>query len=217
MGPPGAGKGTQARMLSKKFAIPHISTGNMLREAVKKETPMGIMARTYMDQGALVPDEVVIGIVEERIGQEDCQDGYILDGFPRTLAQAEALEARLTEGNNTIEHVLNIEVDNEELIKRIAGRRTCRQCGWMCHVVFEPPKVEGICDRCGGELYQRPDDKETTVRARLKVYNEQTAPLIRYFSRKELLRSISGQGSIEEIFRRIIHAVDRKRTTTIGE
>jgi len=217
MGPPGAGKGTQAQMLAERYSIPHISTGDMFREAVKQGSPMGAKALEFMEKGALIPDAIVIGIVEERLGKNDCQKGFILDGFPRTSAQAEALDACLAKRGDSIDHVINIVVEDEELVKRIAGRRTCRQCGWMCHVVFDPARVKGICDKCGGELYQRPDDNEETVQARLRVYREQTAPLIQHYQRQGVLRSIPGQGSIEKIFDIIFEVVDRNPPIIHGE
>ncbi len=204
LGPPGAGKGTQAKMLVERLGIPQISTGDMLRAAVKEGTELGKKAKEYMDAGKLVPDEVVIGIVKERLAQPDCEKGFILDGFPRTIPQAEALDRVLGELGKGIDYVINIAVPNEELITRLTGRRTCRQCGAMYHVVFNPPKVEGKCDKCGGELYQRDDDKEETIRQRLEVYQAQTAPLIEYYEKKGVLYNIDGTGSIEEIFQSIL-------------
>ncbi len=204
LGPPGAGKGTQAKMLVERLGIPQISTGDMLRAAVKEGTELGKKAKEYMDAGKLVPDEVVIGIVKERLAQPDCEKGFILDGFPRTIPQAEALDRVLEELGKGIDYVINIAVPNEELITRLTGRRTCRQCGAMYHVVFNPPKVEGKCDKCGGELYQRDDDKEETIRQRLEVYQAQTAPLIEYYEKKGVLYNIDGTGSIEEIFQSIL-------------
>ncbi len=208
LGPPGAGKGTQAKILTKRFSIPQISTGDILRSAVKEQTAMGLKAKGYMDSGALVPDEVVVGIVEERLTKPDCASGFILDGFPRTVAQADALKQMLFGLGKTIEHVLSIEVDRNELLWRITGRRTCRLCGKGYHVAFDPPQVEGKCDECGGELYQREDDREETMRKRLAVYDEQTAPLIAYYSRESLLRSVKGIGSIEDIQRSILNIVE---------
>jgi adenylate kinase len=207
LGPPGSGKGTQAQKMGERYHIPQISTGDILRGAVKERTPLGIEAQGYMDQGRLVPDEVVVGIVRERLTASDCNGGFILDGFPRTLPQAEALDATLGEMKREIDHVISIEVGNEELLRRLTGRRTCRNCGAMYHVIFNPPAQEGICDACGGELYQRDDDQEDTIRARLKVYEEQTAPLIAYYKNKGLLRTIDGVGEIEEIFQAIVKAV----------
>jgi adenylate kinase len=217
MGPPGAGKGTQAQMLAERFSIPHISTGDMFREAVKRETLMGAKAKEYMDKGALIPDSIVIGLVEERIHQADCQKGYILDGFPRTVAQAEALDTYLLGRGDAIDHVIDIVVGDAELVKRLSGRRTCRQCSRMYHVVFNPPLLEGVCDSCGGELFQRQDDNEETVQSRLRIYKQQTTPLIQHYQLKGLLRSIPGQGSIEQIFNRILEVVDRNLSTMSKE
>jgi adenylate kinase len=203
LGPPGAGKGTQAKKLVETYGIPQISTGDMLREAVKNQTELGMEAKKYMDAGQLVPDEVVIGLVKERLSKPDCDQGFMLDGFPRTVGQAEELDKVLAEMNKDIDHVVSIEVPNEELMGRLTGRRTCKQCGAGYHVIFDPPKVEGKCDKCGGELYQRDDDNEATVSNRLKVYESQTKPLIDYYQGKGLLRPIDGVGGIDEIFGRI--------------
>lgn len=203
LGPPGAGKGTQAKMLIDAYGIPQISTGDMLREAVKNQTPLGIEAKKYMDAGKLVTDEVVIGLVKERIARQDCADGFMLDGFPRTVPQAEELDKVLTEMQKGIDHVVSIEVPNSELMGRLSGRRTCKACGQGFHMIFDPPKAEGVCDKCGGELYQRDDDNEETVSNRLKVYEDQTKPLIDYYQNKGLLRPIDGVGAIKDIFARI--------------
>jgi adenylate kinase len=211
LGPPGAGKGTQAKLLTKQFAIPQISTGDILRSAVKEQTAMGLRAKSYMDSGALVPDDVVVGIVEERLAKPDCANGFILDGFPRTVAQADSLKLMLAGLGKSIEHVVSIEVDKNELLERITGRRTCRSCGKGYHVAFDPPKAAGKCDDCGGKLYQRDDDREETMRNRLDVYNEQTAPLIAYYSEESLLRTIEGIGSIEEIQRAILNIVEGRK------
>lgn len=207
LGPPGAGKGTQAKILAKKFEIPQISTGDILRGAVKEQTPMGIKAKGYMDAGALVPDEVVVGIVEERLARPDCASGFILDGFPRTVGQADALKRTLAGMGKTIEHVISITVDKEELLGRITGRRTCRLCGKGYHLLFDPPKRNGVCDECGGELFQRDDDKEETMRNRLDVYEKQTAPLIAYYAHESLLRTICGTGSIEDIQQNLLTGI----------
>ncbi len=207
LGPPGAGKGTQAKLLVDRFGIPQISTGDMLREAVKAGTPLGKEAGEYMERGALVPDGVVIGLVRERLLRPDCRPGYILDGFPRALSQAEALGKILVELATPLDHVVSLEVPTEELIVRIAGRRTCRTCGAMYHVRFSPSRVEGRCDVCGGETVQRPDDTEATVRRRLEVYAEQTAPLIRYYDEQDLLRRVRGTGAAQEIFQQILRAL----------
>jgi len=203
LGPPGCGKGTQAKLLTEKYHIPQISTGDILREAVKQETPLGVEAKNYMNAGKLVPDEVVIGIIQDRLKQSDCENGFILDGFPRTVVQAEALDSTLTSMQKKIEHALSITVEGKELLGRLTGRRTCRSCSAMYHVMFNPPKKEGVCDACSGELYQRDDDKEETIRNRLNVYNQQTAPLIDYYQEKGLLRNITGTGKIEEILEKI--------------
>jgi adenylate kinase len=209
LGPPGAGKGTQAQMIVERYHIPQISTGDILRASVKEGTPLGRQAKAFMDQGQLVPDEVVIGIIDERLRTPGCNHGFILDGFPRTIAQAEALQTILTNIGKSIDHVINIEVDSEELVRRLTGRRTCKNCGAMFHILFHPPKKEGICDRCGGTLYQREDDKEETIRTRLKEYERQTAALIQYYQLKNTLRSIQGVGGQHQIFERIIHVLDR--------
>ena len=203
LGPPGAGKGTQAKMMVEAYGIPQISTGDMLRAAVKNQTELGMEAKKYMDAGGLVPDEVVIGLVRERLSEDDCAKGFMLDGFPRTVPQAEELDKVLAGLNKGIDHVVSIEVPNEELMGRLTGRRTCKACGSGFHMVFDPPKQDGACDKCDGELYQRDDDNEETVGNRLKVYEDQTKPLIDYYSGKGLLRPIDGVGGIPEIFERI--------------
>ena len=203
LGPPGAGKGTQAKMLIDAYGIPQISTGDMLREAVKNQTALGMEAKKFMDSGQLVPDEVVIGLAKDRIAQPDCEKGFMLDGFPRTVPQAEALDKVLDGMDKKIDHVISIEVPNSELLGRLTGRRTCKACGQGYHVMFDPPKQEGVCDKCGGELYQRDDDNEETVSNRLKVYESQTEPLIDYYKAKGLLRPIDGVGGMGEILDRI--------------
>lgn len=209
LGPPGAGKGTQAQMISERYHIPQISTGDILRKAVKENTPLGRKAKEFMERGELVPDEIVVGIVEQRLKESDCERGFILDGFPRTRQQAEELQTILANIGKAIHHVINIEVEDEELIRRLSGRRTCKDCGSMFHLVFAPPKREGICDRCGGPLYQREDDKEETIKIRLKEYKRQTAPLIEYYQQKKTLRSINGIGNREEIFSQISNLLGR--------
>ena len=208
LGPPGCGKGTQAKILIDTYHIPQISTGDILREAIKKESPLGIEAKTHMDQGSLVPDHLVIKIIEERLKQADCNRGFILDGFPRTVAQAEALDTTLAGMGSKLECVFSIEVDDEELIKRLTGRRVCKKCGESYHIEFNPPRQEGLCDSCQGELYQRDDDKEETIRNRLKVYQDQTSPLISFYQRKDVLHSIDGIGSIEEIKKRLLNIIN---------
>jgi adenylate kinase len=211
LGAPGSGKGTQAKFLIKKYLIPQISTGDILREEVKSGTVLGLKAKEYMDKGLLVPDEVVVGMVEERIRKDDCRSGFILDGFPRTVAQADALEMTLQRMSKALSKVILVEVDEEELVRRLTGRRVCEKCGAGYHVIFDPPKQEGVCDKCQGRLYQRDDDKESTIRNRLRVYNNQTAPLIEYYQKKQLLSPVDGRGSIEEIFGRIREALEGGR------
>lgn len=207
LGPPGAGKGTQAKLLVERLKIPQVSTGDMLRAAVKAGSPLGQEAKQYMDRGALVPDAVIIALVRERLRQPDCAPGYILDGFPRTVAQAEALERTLASLGSSLDGVLSLEVPTEELVQRIAGRRTCRNCGAMYHVRFSPSRTDGRCDACGGPTYQRDDDREGTVRQRLEVYAKQTAPLVHFYEGRGLLRRVPGTGEVPEIFRRITAAL----------
>ncbi len=199
LGPPGAGKGTQATMLTERFGIPQISTGDILRGAVKEGTPMGIKAKGFMDAGALVPDEVVVGIVRERLQKPDCGAGFILDGFPRTVAQADALKENLRQLGKNLDAVISLEVDVEALVERLTGRRTCRKCGRGYHLKFDPPRQAGTCDACGGELYQRDDDREETIRKRLQVYQEQTSPLVEYYRREGLLRTVDGMREIQDV------------------
>uniref|UniRef100_A0A832GMX5 Adenylate kinase n=1 Tax=Caldimicrobium thiodismutans TaxID=1653476 RepID=A0A832GMX5_9BACT len=210
LGPPGAGKGTQAKILIEKYGIPQISTGDMLREHRAKGTELGKRAQEYMDKGQLVPDEIILDMVKERLAQPDCAKGFILDGFPRTVAQAEALDKILSEMNKKLDYALALVVPDELLVERLTGRRTCKNCGMMFHVKYKPPKVEGKCDVCGGELYQRPDDNEETVRNRLKVYHESTAPLIDYYKKKGILKEIDGSKSIEEITAQLISILEGK-------
>ena len=203
LGAPGAGKGTQAEVISQALSIPQISTGNMLREAVRTGTEYGVKAKAAMDSGALVSDDIVIGILKERIAQDDCKNGFILDGFPRSVPQAEALD----EMGVKIDKVLEIFVPDETIKQRVSGRRVCEGCGATYHIQFKPSKVEGVCDKCGGKLYQRADDKEETVLNRLKVYRENTMPLIDYYAKKGTLVTIEGVGSIDEIFAKVEKAV----------
>ncbi len=203
MGLPGAGKGTQAERIVDKYGLPHISTGDMFRQAIKDETPLGLEAKSFMDKGELVPDEVTIGIVKERLGKDDCRNGFLLDGFPRTVAQAESLERMLADTDRHIDAVLYIKMDQSKLMARLTGRRICSQCGATYHTVFNPPKHEGVCDKCGGELHQRPDDKEETVTQRLEVNTKQQEPLLNFYSSKECLEEIEGDRDIEEVFRSI--------------
>ena len=203
MGPPGAGKGTQAKKIIENYQIPHISTGDMFRKAIKDQTELGMEAKRYMDQGALVPDHVTIGIVKDRLSESDCKSGFLLDGFPRTVDQAKALDEILTSLDSKIDYVINIDVDLDILKERLTGRRICRSCGATYHMVFNPPAVAGTCDKCGGELYQRKDDNEETVGNRLDVYVSQTKPLLDYYSLAGNLVNINGQQSIDLVFAEI--------------
>jgi len=209
-GPPGAGKGTQAKELAKHYNIPHISTGDILRANVRAGTKLGMKAKEYMDKGELVPDEVLIGIIRDRLQQPDCKDGYMLDGYPRTLPQAEALQDILKKIGKPLEVVLNIDVPDEELIGRLSGRRMC-SCGESYHLIFNLPLKEGTCDACGGKLYQRDDDKEEVVRQRLEVYAAKTKPLIDYYSDMGILVNIDGTGSVEDVFKQICDVLDPYR------
>lgn len=208
MGPPGAGKGTQAAGLIEKYQIPHISTGDMFRSAIKAGTPLGLKAKQFMDAGSLVPDEVTIGIVAERLAEKDCATGFLLDGFPRTIAQADALDKILVDLKMKLDGVLNIEAAEVKLIERLTGRRICRQCGATYHMVFNPPSAEGVCDKCGGELYQRSDDTLETAKNRLDVYNLQTQPLIKYYQRKGILKKINGDQDISKVLEDILAALE---------
>lgn len=203
MGPPGAGKGTQAEKIIETYQVPHISTGDMFRKAIKDQTELGMEAKRYMDQGALVPDHVTIGIVKDRLSESDCKSGFLLDGFPRTVDQAKALDEILTSFDSKIDYVINIDVDLNILKERLTGRRICRSCGATYHKIFNPSAVEGVCDKCGGELYQRKDDNEETVGNRLDVYVNQTKPLLDYYSLAGNLVNINGQQSIDLVFEEI--------------
>lgn len=207
MGPPGAGKGTQAKLLEQRFRVPHISSGDFLRAAVKRKTPMGVQAKRYMDRGELVPDEVLVGAMEDRLREADCAGGFILDGFPRTLPQADALRAMLQRLGVVVEHVVSIHVPQEDLVKRMSGRRVCRECGAMFHIIFDPPNNEGICNKCNGELYQRDDDQEDTIVARLEVYDRQTAPLLALYREQGSLQEIDGIGGQDQVFQRVLKQV----------
>ena len=210
LGAPGAGKGTQAKKIADKYQIPHISTGDMFRKAQKEGTELGLKAKSYMDQGQLVPDEVTVGIVKERLAEDDCKGGFLLDGFPRTVQQADALDGILVELDLALDRVVNIEVDKAFLVDRLTGRRVCRACGATFHVTNKAPKVEGVCDKCGGELYQRNDDKVETVSNRLDVYAAQTAPLIEYYQSKGIMSSIDGSKSMEDVLADIRTALGSK-------
>lgn len=200
MGPPGAGKGTQAEFIKAAFPIPHISTGDMFREAVAGGTAMGIEAKKYMDAGQLVPDEVTIGVVEERLAKDDCQGGFLLDGFPRTIPQAEALDAVLAGMGKKVEVALNIDVPDDILLARMSGRVSCVACKAVYNTKFNPPAKAGVCDKCGGELVQRSDDKAETVKNRLNVYNEQTQPLIDYYAKQGSLKTVDGNRETKDVF-----------------
>lgn len=207
LGPPGAGKGTQAKKIAEYCSIPHISTGDILRENINDNTELGIRAKSYMSGGELVPDGILIEIIRDRLSRQDCSGGFLLDGFPRTIPQAEALGTILEETGKKLDVVLNIEVDDNELIKRLSGRRMC-SCGASYHVIFNPPEREGICDLCKGKLYQRDDDREEAIKNRLMVYKKQTYPLIKYYGNKSLLRIVDGKKDIQEIFTDIIKILD---------
>ena len=209
LGPPGAGKGTQASRIIDKYKIPQISTGDILRAAVREGTELGKEAQRYMNEGKLVPDSVVIGIIKERLAEDDCKNGFLLDGFPRTINQAEELDKILDSMKKAIDSVISLEVPDEDIIERITGRRMCKNCGAVYHIKFSPSKEEGVCDKCGGELYQRDDDKEETVRERLSVYKQQTEPLKAYYDKKGLLKEIEGTGSIDDIFKKVETILDR--------
>jgi adenylate kinase len=207
MGPPGAGKGTQASLLQERYDVPHVSSGDLLRSAVKRKTAMGVQAKRFMDRGELVPDDILLGAIEERLNRNDCAKGFILDGFPRTVAQADALAAMLVRGGTAIDHVTSLRVPREEVVKRLSGRRTCRDCGAMYHIIFDPPNNAGICNKCNGDLYQRDDDQEDTILARLDVYDCQTAPLLALYARQGLLREVDGVGSQDQVLGRVLSAV----------
>ena len=207
MGPPGAGKGTQAKVLAQRFGIPHISSGDLLRDAARRRTPMGVQAKRYMDRGELVPDNILLGAIEERLHEPDCATGFILDGFPRTLAQAEALDKMLAGMGAKLENVISIKVPRDEVVKRISGRRTCRNCGALYHVIFDPPTNPGLCNKCNAELFQRDDDQEDTVLARLEVYERATAPLLDAYRRASVLREVNGIGSQDQVLARVLEQV----------
>ncbi|NMB27269.1 MAG: adenylate kinase [Tissierellia bacterium] len=209
LGPPGAGKGTQASAIVEEYAIPHISTGDIFRENIKKGTELGKKAKEYMDKGLLVPDELVISIVEDRLQKEDCKEGFLLDGFPRTLNQGEALDKVLSQMGLKLDRVINLDVEKEILIGRAIGRRICKDCGEVYHIKFTPPKEEGICDKCGGKLHQRDDDTVETVERRIEVYHKQTEPLIDYYREKGLLLDIDGSKDKDSIFEEIAKALGK--------
>jgi adenylate kinase len=214
LGAPGAGKGTQGISLSERYSIPQISTGDILRENVRNKTDLGVKAREYMDSGALVPDDLVVEMVSARIDQEDCQGGCILDGFPRNINQADVLEAKLDKSGKKIDCVIGIEVDNKELVRRLTGRRVCRSCGASFHVIFSPPVNIGMCDKCSSEIYQRDDDKEETIQARLRVYDQETHPLVDYYKNKGTYLAINGIGGVDQITGLIVDAIEKGRDNT---
>lgn len=203
LGAPGAGKGTQAKMISAKYGIPHISTGDIFRANIKNQTELGKKAKSYMDQGQLVPDELVVDLVADRIVQDDCAKGFVLDGFPRTIPQAEALDAALVSMNTKIDYAIDVEVPDENIIERMGGRRACVGCGATYHIVYNSTKVEGVCDACGAKLILRDDDKPETVKERLSVYHTQTQPLIDFYEAKGCLKAVDGTQAIEAIFDQI--------------
>jgi adenylate kinase len=210
LGAPGAGKGTQAKKLAAKYDIPHISTGDIFRANIKNGTELGKKAKVFMDQGLLVPDELVVDLVVDRFKEPDCEKGYVLDGFPRTIPQAKALDEALAKNGDAVEYAIDVDVPDAEIVSRMSGRRACVNCGGTYHVVTIPPKKEGICDVCGGELILREDDKPETVEKRLKVYHEQTQPLIDYYKGKGILKSVDGTKDLEEVFENVVKIVESK-------
>lgn len=209
LGAPGAGKGTQAKKIAAKYDIPHISTGDIFRANIKNKTELGKKAKEYMDQGLLVPDELTLSLIMDRFKQPDCANGYVLDGFPRTIPQAEALTTALNEVGESIDYAINVEVPDENIVKRMSGRRACLSCGGTYHVVFNPTKLEGICDACGGELVLRDDDKPETVEKRLNVYHNQTKPLIDYYAGLNLLKDVDGTKDVNEVFADIVKILEQ--------
>lgn len=211
MGPPGAGKGTQAKLMQERTGMTHISSGDLLRAAVASRTELGLAAKQFMDRGELVPDRLVIGMIDHRLQESGMRPSFMLDGFPRTVDQAEALEQMLDEQHVPLDHVVSLDVPRDELVRRLSGRRTCRQCGAMFHVSFDPPRQENICDRCGGALYQREDDREETIHARLDVYDRSTAPLAAFYRSRGLLREIEGTGSAQDVLDRVLARLEAGR------
>ena len=204
LGAPGAGKGTQAQMICDKYNIPHISTGDLFRSNIKNGTELGKKAKEYMDKGQLVPDELTVQLLLDRVANEDCKDGYVLDGFPRTIPQADVLDKELTKLSDKIDYAIDVEVPDENIVRRMSGRRACLKCGATYHIEHIPPKQEGICDRCGSELVQRDDDKPETVQNRLSVYHEQTQPLITYYDSKNILKTVDGTKDMNDVFEDIV-------------
>lgn len=208
LGAPGAGKGTQAKMISEKYGIPHISTGDILRANIKDNTELGQKAKEYMDKGLLVPDELVVDLVVDRLSKDDAKKGYILDGFPRTIPQAEALTEALAKIGEKLDYAIDVDVPDENIVKRMSGRRACVGCGGTYHIVYNPTKVEGVCDACGGELILRDDDKPETVQQRLSVYHEQTQPLINYYTKEGILKEVDGTVALDEVFAAIVKILE---------
>lgn len=208
LGAPGAGKGTQAKKISEKYQIPHISTGDIFRANIKNGTELGKKAKTFMDQGLLVPDELVVDLVVDRVCQDDCTNGYVLDGFPRTIPQAEALDKALEAKGEKMDYAVNVEVPDENIVRRMSGRRACVDCGATYHIVYAPTKVEDVCDNCGGGLILREDDKPETVQKRLNVYHDQTQPLIQYYTEKGILREVDGTIDIDDVFKAIVEVLE---------
>ncbi len=204
LGAPGAGKGTQAKMIAEKFGIPHISTGDIFRANIKNGTELGKKAKEFMDKGQLVPDELTVEILLDRVASDDCKNGYVLDGFPRTIPQADVLDKELTKLGDKVDFAINVDVPDENIVRRMSGRRACLKCGATYHIEHIPPKKEGICDKCGSELVQRDDDKPETVQNRLSVYHEQTQPLIEYYDKKNILKSVDGTKDMQEVFNDIV-------------
>ena len=208
LGAPGAGKGTQAKMIADKFGIPHISTGDIFRANIKNGTDLGKKAKEYMDKGQLVPDELTVEILLDRVANDDCKNGYVLDGFPRTIPQADVLDKELTKLGDKVDFAINVDVPDENIVRRMSGRRACLKCGATYHIEHIPPKTEGICDKCGSELVQRDDDKPETVQNRLSVYHEQTQPLIEYYDKKNILKSVDGTKDMQEVFNDIVNILN---------
>ena len=208
LGAPGAGKGTQAKMIAEKFNIPHISTGDIFRANIKNGTELGKKAKEYMDKGQLVPDELTVEILLDRVAGDDCKNGYVLDGFPRTIPQADVLDKELTKLGDKVDFAINVDVPDENIVRRMSGRRACLKCGATYHIEHIPPKKEGICDKCGSELVQRDDDKPETVQNRLSVYHEQTQPLIDYYNKKNILKSVDGTKDMQEVFSDIVNILN---------
>lgn len=210
LGAPGAGKGTQAKLLGERYSVAHVSSGDLLRDAVKRQTALGVEAKSYMDRGDLVPDATVVGIIEERLRQPDCARGFILDGFPRTISQAETLDSMLRRVDAPIDRVVSVAVAEAALVSRLSGRRTCTKCGALFHQEFDPPKTAGVCDRCGADLFQRDDDKIETIQARLGVYARQTAPLLEWYGSRGKLSEVDGSGDRDAVFGRIVAAAEAR-------